>query len=70
MDATAMECSALESPSNAGKLCDGHSVAELDMLDSQIEDLLDHGFAISMAGIVPAGGERKHAKLRRLVGVP
>lgn len=39
---------------DTGELGDGHAVGELDVAESEVENFVDHGFAIGMTCVVPA----------------
>lgn len=60
VDAGAGKFPSLVGLADAGELGDGHAVRELDVAESEVENFIDHGLAIGVAAIVPAGGEGKH----------
>lgn len=55
VDAHAFELPRSEGSLNSGELGDGHAVGEFEGIEAHGEDFIDHFFAISVAGVVPAG---------------
>ena len=60
MDAHALEFPGIESSLDSGEFGHGHTVGEFEGAEAEIEDFIDHGFTVGVAGIVPTGGEGEH----------
>lgn len=60
MHSDAAEFAFFECGFDAGILGNGHAVGELDVVEAELDNFIDHCFAIGVARVVPAGGKAEH----------